>query len=72
MLVDVAMLEEFKRDADVEEGVLLLDVSDEMLLVVGVEELAADENAAVLPELGRTDAPVLVCCSPTTPIMVWA
>jgi hypothetical protein len=72
-LLDAEMLEDVKLEAEVESDVMDDDMLLEALLaaVEGVE-LAVVAGELCAAELGNTTDPVLVCCSPTTPMMVCA
>lgn len=70
---DVAMLEERELELDIEVG---SDVVDDLLLgiteTVGDIDLVEAADGFCADELGTPIEAVLVCCSPTTPMIVCA
>jgi hypothetical protein len=84
--LDIVILEDSELDAEVgsdvtDDGLLLevllaaaevVDIIEAVKAVETIETVVAGADELCAAELGATTDPVLVCCSPTTPIIVCA
>jgi hypothetical protein len=84
--LDIVILEDSELDAEVgsdvtDDGLLLevllaaaevVDIMEAVKAVETIETVVAGADELCAAELGATTDPVLVCCSPTTPIIVCA